>query len=105
MTLRPDLWERLAQAETHPLRLRALLAIEATGKPTTAIELEPILGDYAQKISYHLAELSKKGLLELDHTEPRRGAMAKFYRTARCPAWCECPEDHPDAAPFWKEAN
>jgi len=32
------------------------------------------------RVSHHVRELYRLGALELTHTEPRRGALAHFYR-------------------------
>jgi predicted transcriptional regulator len=72
-------WERLARAETNPLRLEILEAIEASSEPMSAKSLEPIVGAVHTNVSYHVQALAKVGMLTFSHSIPRRGALEKFY--------------------------
>jgi DNA-binding transcriptional ArsR family regulator len=40
------------------------------------------LGEGLSQVSYHVSVLRECGLIELDHTVPRRGALEHFYRAA-----------------------
>lgn len=40
------------------------------------------LGEGLSQVSYHVSVLRECGLIELDHTVPRRGAVEHFYRAA-----------------------
>jgi DNA-binding transcriptional ArsR family regulator len=73
-------WEKLARAETHPLRVKLLEAIEESPEPLYSGDLTPMFDADGQSVKYHLSELEKAELLELDHTEQRRGKKARFFR-------------------------
>ncbi len=45
-------------------------------------EIADELGEGLSQVSYHVSVLRKCGLIELDHTVPRRGAVEHFYRAA-----------------------
>ena len=74
--------ERLVRALKHPVRLELLRRfLERTATPNEmAEELDEPIGN----VAYHVRELVAVGYLELVRTEPRRGAVAHYYRaTAR----------------------
>jgi DNA-binding MarR family transcriptional regulator len=77
-----DFWERLARAKTHALQLRVLQAIQESDEPLSPNRLSEQLGEPLGNVSYHVGRLKNVGLLELTHTEPRRGAVEHFYREA-----------------------
>jgi DNA-binding transcriptional ArsR family regulator len=61
----------------HPIRVRALVLFEFESTPVVLAEaLDAPLG----VVSYHVRMLRDYGLVELTRTEPRRGALAHFYR-------------------------
>jgi DNA-binding transcriptional ArsR family regulator len=61
----------------HPIRVRALVLFEFESTPVALAEaLDAPLG----VVSYHVRMLRDYGLVELTRTEPRRGALAHFYR-------------------------
>ena len=67
-------------ALAHPLRLEILRRLTEPASPTQlAEELAQPLGN----VSYHVRILAKAGLLELDRTEARRGALMHVYRRSR----------------------
>jgi hypothetical protein len=76
-------WQRLARANTHPLRISILEALELDGGRTLSpknlsIELEAPLST----VNYHVTELLNTGLLELVGERQVRGATEHFYRSA-----------------------
>ncbi len=75
-------WEALARSELHPMKVR-IIELYAAGGELTPVDLqreldEPKLGN----VSYHVRALVNAGLIELVRTEPRRGALAHFYRAS-----------------------
>jgi DNA-binding transcriptional ArsR family regulator len=75
-------WERVARAEIHPLRLKLLQAICAASKPASPTQLAAAFKEPLGNVSYHVGKLAEGGLIELSHTEPRRGAVEHFYAMA-----------------------
>jgi DNA-binding transcriptional ArsR family regulator len=77
-------WERLARAETHPLRISALQAFAADPKAELSAKL---LSDQLDvplgNVAYHLNGLARAGVIELASTHQRRGALEKRYRLAK----------------------
>jgi DNA-binding transcriptional ArsR family regulator len=70
--------ERLVRALKHPLRLELLRRfVERTATPN---ELAHELGEPIGNVAYHVRDLVAIGYLELVRTEPRRGAVAHYYR-------------------------
>jgi DNA-binding transcriptional ArsR family regulator len=61
----------------HPTRIRLLVLFESGGSPT---ELAEVTGLSLPAVAYHVRILSRYGLVEMTHTEPRRGALQHFYR-------------------------
>ena len=77
-------WQRLARANTHPLRISILevLSIDADRvlSPTDlSFELQAPLSN----VNYHVTELAKSGMIELAGQRPVRGATENFYRLAK----------------------
>lgn len=62
---------------------RDILARLAAGPPAGPKELAKQLGLPLPNVAYHVTILRDAGLIELVRTEPRRGAVAHFYRRAR----------------------
>ncbi len=80
-------WQRLARANTHPLRISILEVLELDGGRTLSpkeisVELQAPLSN----VNYHVTELLNSGLLELVGEQPVRGATEHFYRSAGGPA-------------------
>jgi DNA-binding MarR family transcriptional regulator len=70
-------WERIASAAMHPLQI-AILRELARGEASPhrlAARLDQSLGN----VAYHVRRLHSYGLVELARTEPRRGAVERFY--------------------------
>lgn len=61
---------------SHPIRIRAIVLLEFERSPS---ELADLLKEPVGVVSYHVRMLRQYGLIELTHTEPRRGALAHFY--------------------------
>jgi predicted ArsR family transcriptional regulator len=83
---KPVNWERLARANTHPLRVSILEALSSNGNRTLSpkrlsVELEAPLST----VNYHVTELCKSGLVEVVDERPVRGAIEHFYRAAEAP--------------------
>lgn len=74
-------WQRLARANTHPLRISILevLAIDG-GRVLSPSDLSHELQMPLSNINYHVTELAKSNLLELAHKRQVRGATEHFYR-------------------------
>jgi DNA-binding transcriptional ArsR family regulator len=68
----------IAQALAHPLRARALaILVERTASPK---ELARELSVPLTHISYHVRTLAELGVIRLERTTPRRGAVEHHYR-------------------------
>jgi predicted ArsR family transcriptional regulator len=76
-------WQRLARANTHPLRISILeiLSIDG-GRLLSPSDLSYELRAPLSKVNYHVTELSKSGMIELVSERPVRGATEHFYRLA-----------------------
>jgi DNA-binding transcriptional ArsR family regulator len=77
--------ERLAKALSHRVRQRILQRLSEHGVASPS-ELADALGERLGNVSYHVRILRELGCIELDRTEPRRGALEHFYR-ARVSPW------------------
>jgi DNA-binding transcriptional ArsR family regulator len=76
--------ERLAKALSHRLRVQILQRLEEAGEASPK-ELAEALGEPVGNVSYHVRILRELGCVELVRTEPRRGALAHFYRASVSP--------------------
>jgi DNA-binding transcriptional ArsR family regulator len=73
----------LIKALGHPLRAQALTILtERTASPN---ELAKELDEGLSQVSYHVKVLSDLGLIELQDTQPRRGAVEHYYRALERP--------------------
>lgn len=73
----------LAAIAAHPTRLRSwFLLAERTMSPK---EIADEIGQELNHVAYHVRVLLDLGAIELVRTEPRRGAMAHWYRTVTRP--------------------
>lgn len=75
-------WQHLARANTHPLRISILEALELDGGRTLSpkdlsVELQAPLST----VNYHVTELLNSGLVELVGERQVRGATEHFYRS------------------------
>ena len=86
-------WQRLARANTHPLRISVLevLAMDG-GRTLSPSDLSYELRVPLSNVNYHVTELVSSGLIELARERQVRGATEHFYRmvdhsqTARQPS-------------------
>ena len=69
---------KIAQSVLQPMRWKIIS--ELTGTEKCAKDLADAFGTSEQVICYHLRELEKSGLIRLERTEKKRGAMAKYYK-------------------------
>lgn len=76
--------ERLAKALSHRLRVQILQRLLEAGEASPK-ELAHALGQPVGNISYHVRILRGLDCVELVRTEPRRGALAHFYRATVSP--------------------
>lgn len=76
-------WERLARANTHPMRISILeiLGIDG-GRTLSPCELAHELRMPLSNTNYHVTELHKAHLINLASTRRVRGATEHFYRLA-----------------------
>jgi predicted ArsR family transcriptional regulator len=75
-------WERLARANTHPLRVSILEVLNLDGGRTLSpkdlsLELQAPLST----VNYHVTELRHSNLVEVVDEQQVRGAIEHFYRT------------------------
>ena len=77
-------WQRLARANTHPLRISVLevLAMDG-GRTLSPSDLSYELRVPLSNVNYHVTELRRTGLVELAGERPVRGATEHFYREAK----------------------
>ena len=69
---------KVAQLLLQPMRWKILG--ELSTDPKCAKDLAEMFRTSEQVICYHLRELERAGLVTLERTERKRGAMAKYYR-------------------------
>ena len=74
-------WQRLARANTHPLRISVLevLAMDG-GRTLSPSDLSYELRVPLSNVNYHVTELVKSNLIELASQRQVRGATEHFYR-------------------------
>ena len=74
-------WQRLARANTHPLRISVLevLAMDG-GRTLSPSDLSYELRVPLSNVNYHVTELVKSRLIELASQRQVRGATEHFYR-------------------------
>jgi predicted ArsR family transcriptional regulator len=74
-------WQRLARANTHPLRISVLEALSMDGGRTLSpSDLSYELRVPLSNVNYHVTELVKSELIELASQRQVRGATEHFYR-------------------------
>jgi DNA-binding transcriptional ArsR family regulator len=83
------------KALSHPLRLQILRLLEE--KDGSPVEIATTLGLPVNRVSYHMRQLARFGLIKLVKRTPRRGAVEHHYRLQARPrisdkAWGEAPE-------------
>jgi DNA-binding transcriptional ArsR family regulator len=85
---------RIVRALAHPVRLRILSILEE--RVASPKEIAREIGAPLTHVSYHVRQLAQLGLIKLDRTTPRRGAVEHHYRMDASPsisddAWREAP--------------
>jgi DNA-binding transcriptional ArsR family regulator len=79
--------EQLAHLLKSPIRVKALaVLIERVASPK---DISVELGVSLTTVSHHVQELLKMNLIELVDEQPRRGAVAHFYRAVMRPIWSD----------------
>src|SRR3954452_18772737 len=87
--------QRLVKALGHPLRQRLLILLHKYGESSPR-ELALRSGEPLGNVSYHVRILKDNDCVELERTEPRRGAVEHFYRPTSRPVlddtqWAQLP--------------
>jgi len=75
-------WSDLIDAYVHPAKIVIFEALQSTGQPLSAKELDRMSSavDFnLVELSYHLRSLVKIGLLERTDVSPTRGSREVFY--------------------------
>jgi hypothetical protein len=75
-------WSGLIDAYVHPAKIFIVEALQWTGQPLSAKELNRMSSavDFnLVDLSYHLRTLARVDLLEVTDESPTRGSMEKFY--------------------------
>lgn len=86
---------RIVRALAHPMRLEILSIVEKrTASPK---EIAREIGAPLTHVSYHVRQLAQLGLIKLERTTPRRGAVEHHYSMEGDPsitpeAWRDAPE-------------
>ena len=74
-------WERLARANTHPLRVSILEVLSLDdGRTLSPKELSQELQAPLSTVNYHVTELRESNLVKIVDEEQVRGAIEHFYR-------------------------
>jgi predicted ArsR family transcriptional regulator len=74
-------WERLARANTHPLRVSILEVLSIDGGRTLSPkDLSLELHAPLSTVNYHVTELRHSNLVEVVDERQVRGAIEHFYR-------------------------
>ena len=86
---------RIVRALAHPMRLEILSIVEKrTASPK---EIAQEIGAPLTHVSYHVRQLAQLGVIKLERTTPRRGAVEHHYSMEAEPsisgeAWRSAPE-------------
>ena len=79
-------WERLARANTHPLRVSILEVLSLDGGRTLSPkELSQELQSPLSTVNYHVTELRESDLVKVVDEQQVRGAIEHFYRAVDAP--------------------
>lgn len=74
-------WERLARANTHPLRVSILEVLTLDGGRTLSPkDLSEELQAPLSTVNYHVTELRNSDLVKVVDEQQVRGAIEHFYR-------------------------
>jgi DNA-binding transcriptional ArsR family regulator len=84
---RPDQNDLLI-ALRHPLR-RLILREMADGKVISPLELSNTMRQPLSNVSYHVRVLAKCAAVTLVDTQPTRGSVQHFYRSAVTASWAQ----------------
>jgi predicted ArsR family transcriptional regulator len=80
-------WERLARANTHPLRVSILEVLSLDGGRTLSPKmLSEELQAPLSTVNYHVTELRNSELVKVVDEQQVRGAIEHFYRAVDAPA-------------------
>jgi len=79
-------WERLAQLEVHPTKVKILERMRGSDEPLSPVILAKEFGLNVGHVGYHFRALHGAGFLELVDEKPVRGAVEHFYRFRFIPA-------------------
>lgn len=71
---------RVMHALSKELRLEAFIIL--CDRVASPKEIADDLGAGLSNVSYHVNVLRSSGMIVLDHTEPRRGAVEHFYKVS-----------------------
>jgi hypothetical protein len=75
-------WERLARANTHPLRVSILEVLNIdNGRTLSPKDLSLELQAPLSTVNYHVTELRRSNLVEVVDERQVRGAIEHFYRS------------------------
>lgn len=79
-------WERLARANTHPLRVSILEVLSLDGGRTLSPkDLSKELQAPLSTVNYHVTELRHSDLVKVVDEQQVRGAIEHFYRAVDVP--------------------
>jgi DNA-binding transcriptional ArsR family regulator len=86
---------RLVKALAHPLRISILRVLQS--RVASPSEIASEIGAPLGNVSYHVRVLERAGLLKLERTRQRRGAIEHYYRAVgqiriTDKAWAQVPE-------------
>jgi hypothetical protein len=74
-------WERLARANTHPLRVSILEVLSLdSGRTLSPKDLSLELQAPLSTVNYHVTELRRSNLVVVVDEQQVRGAIEHFYR-------------------------
>ena len=77
-------WQRLARANTHPLRISVLEVLSMDdGRTLSPSDLSYELRVPLSNVNYHVTELVRSEMIELAGERQVRGATEHFYRMAQ----------------------
>lgn len=75
-------WERLARANTHPLRVSILEVLNIdSGRTLSPKDLSLELQAPLSTVNYHVTELRRSNLVKVVDEQQVRGAIEHFYRS------------------------
>lgn len=76
-------WEHLARANTHPLRVAIMEALNIDeGRTLSPKDLSLELQAPLSTVNYHITALKRSGLVEIVDERQVRGAIEHFYQAA-----------------------